>query len=178
MKMNCLLLTVLSGLVAGCSTPRTKTDVYTYRSDVGKGIDLIMDNELESSSDRQSLVWLNASRVREGDWGGRYYLEVRYEALQYDGWLDIGPGETLTLAIDGETLNLRGPGSVNTRRVTGSGTFVENAIYQTTEDVLRKLAKAKQVHVTIRGKARTIERDFRPENTRKFRNFVLTYIGF
>src|SRR2546422_9293322 len=88
MKTNCYLLIAVFGLLAGCAAP-TKTDVYTYRNDVGQGIDLIMDNELESTTDKGSLIWLNASRVREGDWGARYYLEVRYEALQTTGWLDI-----------------------------------------------------------------------------------------
>jgi len=175
MKTNRYLLVVLWGLLAGCAAP-TKTDVYTYRNDVGRGIDLIMDNELESATDKSCLIWLNASRVRGETFGGRYYLEVRYEALGTTGWLDIRSGETLNLSIDGTTHGFRGPGSLNTRRETGE-TVVENAIYQTTEEVLRKLARAKQVHVTIRGKSRIIERDFRPENTRKFRNFVLTYIG-
>ena len=177
MKTNCFLLIATVALLAGCATP-TRKDVYTYRTDVGQGIDLIMDNELESSSDPNSLIWLNASRIRQGAWGGRYFLEVRYEALQKTGWLDIGPGQTLTLTVDGETLPLKGPGSINTRRETGSGTVVESAIYETTQDLLRKIAKSKQVKVVVQGKFRTIERDFRPENSRKFRNFVLTYIGY
>lgn len=177
MKTNCFLLFAMVGLLAGCYTPTGK-DVYTYRNDVGQGIDLITDNELESNADKSSLVWLNASRVRQGTWGGRYFLEVRYEALQKTGWLDIGPGQTLTLTLDGDTIQLKGPGSINTRRETGSGTVVENAIYETKEDVLRKIAKATQVKVVVQGKSRTIERDFRPENNQKFRKFVLTYIGF
>lgn len=177
MKTNCFLPIAVVALLVGCSTP-TQKDVYTYRSDLGQGIDLIMDNELESSSDPNSLIWLNASRIRQGAWGGRYFLEVRYEALQKTGWLDIGPGQTLTLTVDGETLPLKGPGSINTRRETGSGTVVESAIYETSEDVLRKLGKAKQVKVAVRGRSRAIERDFRPENSRKFSNFVLTYIGY
>ena len=168
---------LIVAVLAGCAAPR-ETEVYTYRNEVGQGIDLIMDNELESETDKGALLWLNASRIREGAWGGRYYLEVRYEALESTGYLDIGPGETLTLTVDDAILKLRGLGSLNTRRRTGAGTVVETAIYETNEDTLRKIAKARSVQVTVRGNSRLIERAFKPQNIEKFRRFVLTYIGF
>src|SRR5213592_4652858 len=101
MKANTILSLAITALLAGCtSTPNS--DVYTYRSDIGgPGIDLIVDNELDSGDKPTELIWLNASRIRQGPWDAKYYLEVRYEALAQTGYLDIAPGETLTLTLDG-----------------------------------------------------------------------------
>src|SRR5947199_10124375 len=94
MNSRFFLLLPVVVLLAGCvSAP--KTDVYTYRSDIGgPGIDLIVDNELDSGDKPTELIWLNASRIRQGPWDAKYYLEVRYEALAQTGYLDIAPGET------------------------------------------------------------------------------------
>jgi hypothetical protein len=177
MKAKILFSFTTALFLAGCATP-PKTDVYTYRDNLGPGVDLIMDNELESEGDRTALVWLNASRIREGAWGAKYYLEVRYECVKQAGWLDIGPGETLILTVDGQTVRFRGVGSLNTRRETSGGTLVEHAIYEAKVDDLRKIARAKEVKVEIIGRARTAYREFKPANVQKFRNFVLTYMGF
>jgi len=164
-------------LLAGCATP-PKTDIYTYRDDLGPGVDLIMDNELESENDRTALVWLNASRIRQGAWNAKYYLEVRYECVKQVGWLDIGPGESLVLTVDGQAMRFRGLGSLNTRKETSGGTLLEHAIYEAKVDDLRKIARAREVKLEIIGRARTAYREFKPENIQKFRNFVLTYMGF
>lgn len=164
-------------ILVGCATP-PKTDVYTYRDNLGPGIDLIMDNELESESDRTALISLNASRIRKGAWDAKYYLEVRYECVRQVGWLDIGPGESLILTVDGQTMRFRGPGSLNTRRETSGGTLLENSIYEAKTDDLRKIARGKEVKVEIIGRSRTAYREFKPANVEKFRNFVLTYMGF
>jgi len=59
-------------LLAGCASV-PKTDVYTYRSDIGgPGIDLIVDNELDSGDKPTELIWLNASRIRQGPWDAKY----------------------------------------------------------------------------------------------------------
>src|SRR2546430_2214237 len=64
-------------LLDGCAFS-PKTDVYTYRNDIGgPGIDFIVDNELYSGEKPSELVWLNASRIRQGAWDAQYYLEVR-----------------------------------------------------------------------------------------------------
>src|SRR5437867_6251759 len=131
-------------VLAGCvSAP--KTDVYSYRNDFGgHSIDLIVDNELDSGDKPSELIWVNASRVREGAWDAKYYLEVRYEALPQTGFMDIAPGETLVLTADGQTMKFGGAGSLNERKEKG-GTLVEHAIYEVKVDDLRKIAKAKDV---------------------------------
>ena len=177
MNSRFFLLLPVVVLLAGCASV-PKTDVYTYRSDIGgPGIDLIVDNELDSGGKPTELIWLNASRIRQGPWDAKYYLEVRYEALAQTGYLDIAPGETLTLTVDGQTMKFGGVGSLNERKETG-GTLVEHAIYQATVDDLRKIAKSKEVKVDIAGSQRTIHREFKRENIEKFRTFILTHMGF
>jgi len=176
MKASRILPLAIAAL-AGC-TSMPKSDVYTYRSDIGgPGMDLIVDNELDSGDKPTELVWLNASRVRAGAWKGRYYLEVRYEALPQTGWIEIGPGETLALTVDGQPMKFYGIGSVNERTQTDS-TVVELAIYEAKADDIRKIARAKEVKVDIVGRLRTVRREFKPANIDKFKTFVLTYMGF
>ncbi|HYT58893.1 MAG TPA: hypothetical protein VEL06_01905 [Haliangiales bacterium] len=177
MKADFLFPLAVAALLAGCATA-PKSDVYTYRTDVGgPPVDLIVDNELDSGDKPTELIWLNASRIRQGAWNAKYYLEVRYEALPQTGLLDIAPGETLVLTVDGQTMKFGGVGSLNERK-EGRSTLVEHAIYEAKVDDLRKIAKAKEVKVDIAGSQRTVHREFKPANIEKFRNFVLTYTGF
>jgi hypothetical protein len=177
MNANILFPLALAALISGCSS-MPKSEVYTYRSDIGgPGIDLIVDNELDSGDRPTELIWFNASRVRAGAWKGRYYLEVRYEALPQIGYLEIGPGETLVLTIDGQTMKFGGVGSVNERKYSNS-TLIEHAIYEAKADDLRKIARAKEVKVDVIGSSRTVHREFKAPNFQKFNTFVLTYIGF
>ena len=174
-KIVCPLALALA--LVGCATP-PKSDIYSYRTDIGgPAVDLILDNELDSGDKPTELIWLNASRIREGAWNSKYYLEVRYEALPQTALLDIGPGETLSLTVDGQSLKFRGSGSLNERKETGT-TLIEHAIYRAKEDDLRKIAKAKEVKVDITGSQRTIHREFKPANIERFKTFVLTYIGY
>ncbi|PYJ95687.1 MAG: hypothetical protein DME23_23205 [Verrucomicrobia bacterium] len=76
MNSRFFLLLPVGMLLTGCASA-PKTDIYTYRSDIGgPGIDLIVDNELDSGDKPSELIWLNASRIRQGPWDAKYYLEV------------------------------------------------------------------------------------------------------
>ena len=177
MKAKILVPLMLGLLLAGCATA-PKTDIYSYRSDIGgPAMDLIVDNELDSGDKPTELIWLNASRIRKGPWDAQYYLEARYEALPQKGWLDIVSGETLLLSVDGQTLKFSGVGSLNDRK-EGGNTLVEHAIYQAKAEDLRKIAKAKEIKVDILGSKRTVHREFNASNIDKFRTFVLTYLGY
>lgn len=171
------LLAVVALSLAGCAGG-PKSDVYSYRNDFGgPGIDLIVDNELESGDRPTELVWLNALRTHRGAWDAIYYLEVRYEALPQTGYLEINPGDTLQLTVDGQLMKIRGNGSMNERKETDN-TLIEHALYEVKVDDIRKLSKAKSIKVDIVGSHRTIHREFKPANIEKFRTFVLTYVGY
>src|SRR5205814_2540187 len=59
MNTKYLFLMAVALSLAGCATG-PKSDVYSTRSDLGgPGIDLIVDNELDSGDRPTELVWLN-----------------------------------------------------------------------------------------------------------------------
>ncbi len=165
--------------LTGCGTTTPTGSTYTFRdATAGPDMDVTLDNLLESSEDRSYLVWLNAVRVRDGEWEARYYLEVRYQAASDAGFLEILPGDSLVLTVDGQTMRFRGPGSGDNRKKLGNGQFVENAVFETKADDLRKIAKAKDIKVQVNGKKRKMYREFSEENRQKFRSFVLMHMGF
>jgi hypothetical protein len=177
MKVRLVLPLLVGLLLAGCASA-PETDTYTHRATLtGPDMDITLDNLLESSEDRSYLAWLSAVRIRDDLWNARYYLEVRYEGASDAGFIDLAPGETLILSVDGELLKFRGLGSDATRHETRRGTFVENALYEVRPEVIKQIAAANEVKVQINGQARKLYREFKPVNFQKFRNFVLTHMG-
>lgn len=174
-----IAVAVAALLLGGCASSRESGQNYTSRAVfAGPDMDVTLDNLLESTEDRSYQVMLNPVRLRKGDWGAKYYLEVRYEGASDAGYMEIGPGDTLVLTVDGQTMKFRGTGSFESRDTTSRKTFVENAVYEAKPDDLRKIAKARSVKVQINGDKRRLYREFKPENIQKFRSFVLTYMGY
>jgi hypothetical protein len=102
---------------------------------------------------------------------------VRYEGASDAGYIDLAPGESLYLSVDGELLKFLGLGSDATRYETSRGTFVETALYEVKPEMIKKIAAANDVKVQINGQSRKLYREFKPVNFQKFRNFVLTHMG-
>jgi hypothetical protein len=177
MKARIVVSLVVGMLLVGChSAP--EADSYTHRAALtGPDMDMTLDNLLESSEDRSYLVWLSAVRVRDTAWEARYYLEVRYEGASDAGYIDLAPGESLILSVDGEVMRFRGLGSDATRHQTGRGSYVENALYEVKPDTIKKIAGASEVKVQVNGQARKLYREFKEVNFQKFRNFVLKHMG-
>lgn len=172
MKTQILLMIALAGLLVGCKS--TTPEVKTYQNQLtGETYDLITDNLVEAKNDSGSLVWLNASRIKRVNGGSMFYLEVHYESPAV--WLNIEPGDTLLLTIDGQEYRFRGAGSENERRTTKEG-IAETAIYRVGSSVIRNIASAKEVRFRVIGANRTIEREFAPENFKRFQEFVSTYL--
>lgn len=167
---------ILAGLMflAGCATK--PPDVATsYDPITGVRTDLMSENMLETEQNPpREVVWLNASRVfknyrnREFD----YYLDVSYMSREETGYLAIPAGQTLTVIADGQELRFLGNGSYNTRKKNRRGFVSETALYPTTREQLQKIANAKQVKVRIKGDNGLVERDFRPDNFRRFKEFL------
>lgn len=171
----------LSGLVAalvfvtGCVTPEIP-DVATY-VDPNTHIrtDLIPENLLETEGPTRELVWLNASRVFKDYRNFDYYLEVHYEAAEETGLLKVSPGPSLVVVADGLELKFNGSGSLNARRQR-RGIVSEDAIYEATADDLRAIAYAGRVVVRVIGHNGVLTREFRPENSDRFRKFVMQFV--
>src|SRR5437762_10589410 len=69
MKPKFLLALAVAMPLAGCTTS-PKSDVYTYRNDIGgPSIDMISDNELDSGQPPTEIASVNASRIPNGAWG-------------------------------------------------------------------------------------------------------------
>jgi hypothetical protein len=99
-------------------------------------------------------------------------------ALADVGYLEIPPGSTLTLLLDGQSMTFEGSGSTNLRKEfkQDKTQFVkERAIYPVTKLQLQKIAMAKDVKVRIKGKNGLIERDFNKANFARVREFVTSY---
>jgi len=179
--MNLRVLISLAAIlvVAGCRTTTPTGSTYTVR-DAGAGpdLDVTLNNLLESTEDRSYLVWLNGVRIRDGAWDARYYLEIRYQGASDAGFMEIEPGESLVLTVDGQTMRFRGPGSRENRRVLGNGHYVENAVFECRAEDLRRIARAKDVKVQVNGNARRVYREFQPDNFQNFRSFVLLHMGY
>src|SRR6266699_440172 len=169
MKANLMLSGVLA-LMAGCASPTP--DVTTHYDDVsGLRTDLVGENLLETPGEPRELVWLNASRVFKSSDKAVYYLEVNYLARQEVGYLEIPPGDTLTLIVDGETMKFDGTGSQGMRKPYKKELVRENAIYPCTNLQIQKIADAKVVKVRIKGNKGLIERDFGQQNFDRVRKF-------
>jgi uncharacterized beta-barrel protein YwiB (DUF1934 family) len=161
-------------VLAGCATK--PPDVTTSFDPItGVRTDLMSENMLETAQNPpREVVWLNASRVfknyknREYD----YYLEVAYMSREETGYLGIPAGNTLSVVADGQELRFISNGSYNTRKKNRRGFVNESALYKTTREQLEKIANAKEVKVRVRGDNGLIERDFRPENFKRFKDFL------
>jgi hypothetical protein len=171
-KIKLFAFLLMASLWVGCET--NKPGLYSYRDDInGDNYELITDNRLDLASNPGTQVWLNASRISKGNGTVLYYLEVHYESV--GAWLNIQPGETLALNIDGQEHRYSGVGSGYTRKTT-SGKLVEDATYKAGASDIRALAAARTVKVKIIGANGAIERDFMPENTARYQKFVTSYL--
>ena len=161
--------------MAGCAT-QPAPDVTSYRDAItGLRTDLLSDNLLESGDAPRELLWLNVSRVFQNGREYDYYLEVTYMAREEVGLLEIPPGASLTLVMDGETVLLSGSGSVNGSKPAKDGVVQESAIYKTTKLLLQKISIASEVQVAVKGQNGLVEREFSEENLSKFQRFVTRY---
>jgi hypothetical protein len=168
---NCLMLCAVLGLLlVGCKTPPPDTASH-YDALTGLRTDIMADNLLETEGTPREVVYLNASRVFRTPRLADYYLEVTYMATVDAGFLDIPPGESLTIIADGKELKFRTIGSSNLRKTT-KDLVHERALYETTKDMMQKIATAKDVKVRLQGRNGLVQRDFKPVNSEKFQKFV------
>ena len=125
---------------------------------------------------KPTLTVLDAYRILKGA-KHVYYLQTRYLATAEVGFVDIEPGQSLTIVADGETIKFySASGSMNNRELVRGMKFAEEkALFEVTRDQLQKIAKAKKVKVQIKGAKGLIERDFGPKNYDDFRAFVTRF---
>ena len=171
------LLIAAATLIAGCATEEAPVTSYT---DTFSGLTTgLLDNELESPGPPREIVKLNAARYPKNFKQTLYFLEVEYQALKEVGFLEIPPGRTLTLVVDGQPMYFDGTGSGSLRKheTLNKHEFArEMAIYPATPAQLRKIAEAKTVKVRIKGNNGLIEREFNETNHDRFVKFVRSFV--
>ena len=151
-------------------------DVTTHRDVItGQRTDLLSDNLLEAGDSPREVIWLNASRVFLNRSQYEYYLELTYMAREAVGLLEIAPGPSLTLTLDGEAITLSSTGSVEESAQAGEGLVRETAIYRVSKLLLQKISIAQEVQVAVQGENGLVEREFSEENLGKFQRFVTRY---
>jgi hypothetical protein len=173
--MKIRYLFAISALLMGCASTPIPNVVTHYDQFTGYRTDLIPANLLEDQGQNREVVWLNASRVFKNRQDYDFYLEVHYEARAETGLLEISPGESLVVDADGREMKFRSSGSLNARHNRG-GLVSEDAIFVADASSLRAMARAKDVKVRIIGRNGIVERDFRPENFERFKEFVRSYV--
>ncbi len=159
-------------LLAGCAS-QPPPDVTTYvNQGTGTRTDLLSENMLETEDKTPEVVWLNAARAFLWNGKAKCYLELDYLSSEEHGFLNIPPGETLSLTIDGNLSKYVGMGSAKLRRKTKNATVTERAIYEVDSSLIAQLAAAKKVHVQVTGDNGTVDRWFTAESFRRFGDFA------
>jgi hypothetical protein len=155
---------------AGCATNEFSVGTH-YNEISGLRTDLLENNLLRGEMDPpRELIWLNASRVYTDFRNYQHFLEISYMAPIEVGYLDIGPGASLTIVADGKETSFRGAGSLNTRKQHGE--FVhENALYRASEADIEMFATSREVVVRVIGNNGIVERKFEEDNFQRFIQF-------
>jgi len=166
--LGCVLC-ALGFVFSGCQT--AKEDVASYTNPLtARRTDVLGQNLLETKEPGREMIWLNAYRDFLNLYEYRYYLELIYGANEQVGYLDIGPGRSLTIVADGKEMNFTSLGSLEKEK-EGAAVF-ERVRYDATTDDLNRIANAKQVGVRVVGQNGIVIRQFGPENFDKFRKFM------
>jgi hypothetical protein len=121
-----------------------------------------------------SFVELNAQRFeKEGIIS--YSFILRYAGPTY---INIEPGKSLVLIIDGLNKEISGTGSKGHRNIVSLGLVEETAYYHDLEpDLIRQIANANHVDVEIHGSTNILKRYFSKQNLLKFKTFCELYLN-
>jgi len=167
-KFSWAALVIFCFLFTGCSTTE---DVASYTHPItGRRTDVLGENLIPGPEPSREMIWLNAYRDFLNLNEYRYYLEVIYGANEQVGYLDIGPGRTLTIIADGNEMNFTSLGSLDKEK-NGHAVF-EHVRYDATSDDINRIANAKNVTVRVTGQNGIVIRQFAPENFARFRKFL------
>lgn len=157
-------------VAAGCATKPPATATY-YDPVTGRRTDL-SENILQGPGTPREVMWFNLFRDYTNPRKATYYVEVKYMAPKDAGYLEIQPGETLTVIADGQPTKFDGSGSLNRRKTYRKDFVTETAIYEVSKADLQKLAGAKQIKIQVKGNNGLVEREFTAENFENLKAFV------
>jgi hypothetical protein len=118
-------------------------------------------------------VELNAQKFeKEGNLS--YSLIIVYSGPAY---LNIDPGKSLVLIIDGERHEITGSGSGKHREFVSFGLVEETAYYHDIDpDLIRRISQAKKIDVELHYSTKALKRYLTTKNINRFKEFYNTYI--
>jgi hypothetical protein len=166
-----VLIALSTSLLVACTgSPVPSYKVITTHDESGLyTADSMAGNSLEGKLSHE----LNAARYLARDGTVNYALGVYYFGKD---WMFIKPGESLILVIDGKRHGLKGQGSLRYRKTLENGTVSELAKYPVTPQLLKEIANANRVDVTIIGGNFVSVAHFSERNFENFKKFVNDYV--
>jgi len=118
-------------------------------------------------------VELDAQRFEKGNVPS-YSLIVIYSGPTF---INIDPGESLILIVDGKRYEFQGNGSDQNKNIISIGVIEEKAYYHDLEpDFFRILAYAKEVEVEVHATRNIMNRHFKKNNFTNFKEFYNLYV--
>ena len=181
-SMGCVAILALAFLGCGIKTKGGYV-AETYTDDDGTTITRMNTKEIgivrQSQQTRgkyraNSIAYIDARKCQHTDG------TVTYDILLTTRWTDTGvletyqdmsARETLILYIDGEELRLSPVGDVTREKDQISHYITDYSTYPVSTDVLRALAGAKEVNVSIAGQGGSLEGYFEGQNLLAFKRF-------
>jgi len=118
---------------------------------------------------------LNPVKIVKGN-ETKYQLLVEFWT---DTWLEIQPGKSLAINVDGKTLTFNSEEGSGTNRGYISnkwGKYFEKALYDCTADDLIKIAKGEKILMKLKGLKWEQFVEFEPEGFSNFKQFVKMYV--
>jgi len=182
LSTGCVVILALAFLGCGIKTKGGYV-AETYTDDDGTTITRMNTKEIGVAKQAQrtsgkykgnTICYLDARKCQHSDG------TVTYDLLLMTQWTDTGmlqtyqdmsAKESLTLVIDGETVTLRPEGEVSREKDMLSHYITDSSTYPVSADVLRDLAGAREVNVTISGEGGTLEGYFEGQNLLAFKRF-------
>ena len=182
LSTGCVVILALAFLGCGIKTKGGYV-AETYTDDDGTTITRMNTKEIGVAKQAQrtsgkykgnTICYLDARKCQHSDG------TVTYDLLLMTQWTDTGmlqtyqdmsAKESLTLVIDGETVTLRPEGEVSREKDMLSHYITDSSTYPVSVDVLRDLAGAREVNVTISGEGGTLEGYFESQNIAAFKRF-------
>ena len=142
-------------------------------SSTGNTVCVMTGNALRPLSPRYPLLSLGLISEIDKAVQTKYFLRVLY--VNEAQWLNIGPGNALTITVDGTALAFAGGGSAGTRYTGEAGKVYETARYETDAATIKMIARAKSVTVRVSGVS-PLEKSFGSVNFLYFQQFIHHYV--
>ena len=155
----------------------------TYKTDEGTTITRMNTKEIGVVKQAQrtsgkyqgnTIAYLDARKCQHSDGTVTYdlLLEIQWtDTGVLETYQDMSTRESLTLFIDGETVTLWPEGEATREKDQLSHFITDSSIYPVSADVLRGLAGAREVNVSVSGEGGTLEGYFEGQNLAAFKRF-------